>query len=274
MYDAYQERRRGGPWGEVSLAIAELEPRAALSVPIDLGDGPIGTLDLYATNPRGWDHTEVCALQSYAGWWPGCSARRPRPTSPGGWPTSSRSPWPPGCRSSRLGRADAGATSERPEGRCCTCCERALSGQTVVMRTRRPPGTVPRSAFAGLCFPPEVIVLAVCWYLRFGLSFREGFEPPTARSVGCRRPSLPVPSASSRACSSWSAPMSLDGSGIIPARHTRRGRTVVADPGHGCQTRRLVTPRLPPAVEGQSTGSVASTRTTSLEFAKWRPRPR
>jgi hypothetical protein len=24
-------------------------------------------LDLYATNPRGWDHTDVCALQAYAG---------------------------------------------------------------------------------------------------------------------------------------------------------------------------------------------------------------
>ena len=67
MYDAYQERRRGGPWGEISLTIADLEPRSALSVPIDLGDGPIGTLDLYATNPRGWDRTEVCALQTYAG---------------------------------------------------------------------------------------------------------------------------------------------------------------------------------------------------------------
>ena len=67
MYDAYQERRRGGPWGQVSLAIADLEPRSALSVPIDLGDGPIGTLDLYATDPRGWDHTDVCALQAYAG---------------------------------------------------------------------------------------------------------------------------------------------------------------------------------------------------------------
>ena len=49
------------------MAIADLEPRSALSVPIDLGDGPIGTLDLYATNPRGWDHTDVCALQTYAG---------------------------------------------------------------------------------------------------------------------------------------------------------------------------------------------------------------
>ena len=67
MYDAYQERRRGGPWGEISLAIADLEPRSALSVPIELDGGPIGTLDLYATNPRGWDHSEVSALQTYAG---------------------------------------------------------------------------------------------------------------------------------------------------------------------------------------------------------------
>ena len=67
MYDAYQERRRGGPWGEMTLAIADLEPRSALSVPIDLGDGPIGTLDIYSTNPRGWDHSEVSALQTYAG---------------------------------------------------------------------------------------------------------------------------------------------------------------------------------------------------------------
>ena len=67
MYDAYQERRRGGPWGEVSLTIVDLEARSALSVPIDLGHGPIGTLDIYTTNPRGWDHTDVCALQAYAG---------------------------------------------------------------------------------------------------------------------------------------------------------------------------------------------------------------
>jgi GAF domain len=75
MYDAYQERRRGGPWGEVSLAIADLAPRSALSVPIDLGDGPIGTLDLYATNARGWDHSEVSALQTYAGVVAGLLAR-------------------------------------------------------------------------------------------------------------------------------------------------------------------------------------------------------
>jgi transposase, IS6 family len=64
------------------------------------------------------------------------------------------------------------------------CCERALSGQTVVMRTRRPrSATVPRSAFAGFCFPPEVIVPAVRWYLRFGLSFRDVEELLAERGV-------------------------------------------------------------------------------------------
>jgi len=52
------------------------------------------------------------------------------------------------------------------------------------MRTRRPrPATVPRSAFAGFCFPPEVIVLAVGWYLRFGLSFRDVEELLAERGV-------------------------------------------------------------------------------------------
>jgi transposase-like protein len=31
----------------------------------------------------------------------------------------------------------------------------------------------PRSAFAGFRFPVDVIVLAVRWYLRFGLSYRD-----------------------------------------------------------------------------------------------------
>jgi IS6 family transposase len=41
------------------------------------------------------------------------------------------------------------------------------------MRTRGPrSAAVARSTFAGFCFPPEVIVLAVRWYLRFALSYR------------------------------------------------------------------------------------------------------
>jgi transposase-like protein len=52
------------------------------------------------------------------------------------------------------------------------------------MRTRRPrPAPVPRSAFAGFCFPPEVIVLAVRWYLRFGLSYRDVEELLAERGI-------------------------------------------------------------------------------------------
>jgi hypothetical protein len=54
-------------WGEITLALVELQIRSALSVPVQLGGGPIGTLDVYATAPGGWDATEVSALQTYAG---------------------------------------------------------------------------------------------------------------------------------------------------------------------------------------------------------------
>jgi DDE domain len=52
------------------------------------------------------------------------------------------------------------------------------------MRTRRPrPAPATRSAFAGFRFPPNVIVLAVRWYLRFGLSYRDVEELPAERGV-------------------------------------------------------------------------------------------
>jgi transposase-like protein len=42
------------------------------------------------------------------------------------------------------------------------------------MRIRRPRlASVVRAAFAGFCFSPDVIVLAVRWYLRFALSYRD-----------------------------------------------------------------------------------------------------
>jgi putative methionine-R-sulfoxide reductase with GAF domain len=54
-------------WGEITLAFVELQIRSGLSVPVELGGGPIGTLDVYAAAPGGWDATEVSALQAYAG---------------------------------------------------------------------------------------------------------------------------------------------------------------------------------------------------------------
>jgi transposase-like protein len=52
------------------------------------------------------------------------------------------------------------------------------------MRTRRP-GHAPiaSSVFAGFRFPPDVIVLAVRWYLRFGLSYRDIAELLVERGI-------------------------------------------------------------------------------------------
>jgi transposase-like protein len=52
------------------------------------------------------------------------------------------------------------------------------------MSTRRPgPAPIPRSTFAGFCLPSDVIVLAVRWYLRFALSYRDVEELLTERGV-------------------------------------------------------------------------------------------
>ena len=45
------------------------------------------------------------------------------------------------------------------------------------------PHPAPRSAFAGYRFPPEVITLAVRWYLRFGLSYRDVEELLAERGI-------------------------------------------------------------------------------------------
>jgi transposase-like protein len=52
------------------------------------------------------------------------------------------------------------------------------------MRTRRVrPDPIARSAFADFCFPPEVIVLSVRWYLRFALSYRDVEELLAERGI-------------------------------------------------------------------------------------------
>ena len=45
------------------------------------------------------------------------------------------------------------------------------------------PTPISRSAFAGFCFPPDVILLAVRWYLRFGLSYRDVEELLAERGI-------------------------------------------------------------------------------------------
>jgi GAF domain-containing protein len=41
--------------------------QGALSVPVEVHGGPIGSLDLYSSQPRDWDDSEIGALQAYAG---------------------------------------------------------------------------------------------------------------------------------------------------------------------------------------------------------------
>jgi GAF domain-containing protein len=41
--------------------------RGALSVPVEVLGGPIGTLDLFTAIPRAWDDSEVAAAHAYAG---------------------------------------------------------------------------------------------------------------------------------------------------------------------------------------------------------------
>ena len=51
------------------------------------------------------------------------------------------------------------------------------------LSTRRHPAPVSRSAFAGFRFPAEVITVAVRWYLRYGLSYRDVEELLAERGV-------------------------------------------------------------------------------------------
>ena len=54
-------------WAEFTQVLVSEGICAALSVPVELDGGVIGTLDIYARQARGWDPSEVAALQAYAG---------------------------------------------------------------------------------------------------------------------------------------------------------------------------------------------------------------
>src|ERR1700694_3554522 len=53
----------------------------------------------------------------------------------------------------------------------------------MVSRRCRPIPVVPSWAFAGFRFPLEIIVLAVRWYLRYGLSYRDVEELLAERGI-------------------------------------------------------------------------------------------
>jgi transposase, IS6 family len=76
------------------------------------------------------------------------------------------------------------------------------------MRTCRPrPAPIARSAFAGFRFPPDVIVLAVRWYLRFALSYRDVEELLAERGIEVDHVTIYRWCFASRAC--WPRPPAL-----------------------------------------------------------------
>jgi hypothetical protein len=52
---------------DVAAVLLDASFRAALSVPVELAGGPIGTLDAYARGERAWNESEVSALQACGG---------------------------------------------------------------------------------------------------------------------------------------------------------------------------------------------------------------
>ena len=59
---------QSGALGWASASDGTAEARSGdLNVPVHVGGGPVGTLDVYLTAPRRWDDSEVAALHAYAG---------------------------------------------------------------------------------------------------------------------------------------------------------------------------------------------------------------
>src|SRR6185312_12517025 len=56
-------------------------------------------------------------------------------------------------------------------------------GQAGLMRRRHSRLPVPRCSFAGFRFPPDVIMIAVRWYPRYALSYRDVEELLAERGI-------------------------------------------------------------------------------------------
>jgi transposase-like protein len=98
------------------------------------------------------------------------------------------------------------------------------------MRSRPRPAPVPQSAFTGFRFSPDVIVLAVRWYLRFGLSYRDVEELLAERGVEVDHVTVyrwvlrftPLLAEAARPC------RHLVGGPLVRGRDLREGRRPVA----------------------------------------------
>ncbi len=77
------------------------------------------------------------------------------------------------------------ADVEEVEGGRCVRGRACLLGKARGVKRRRscPPINPCSGSFAGFRFPPEVILLAVRWYLRYGLSYRDLEELLAERGI-------------------------------------------------------------------------------------------
>jgi hypothetical protein len=63
---AVQDLRSERVWDRIAAVVGQLQVYGVLSVPVRLADQPVGTLDVYVTQPRAWTPGEVEALGAFA----------------------------------------------------------------------------------------------------------------------------------------------------------------------------------------------------------------
>jgi GAF domain-containing protein len=63
---AVQDLRAAPAWARLDAVVGQLHVRGVLSVPVRLGDQPVGTLDVYGTQPRAWTAHELEAMGEFA----------------------------------------------------------------------------------------------------------------------------------------------------------------------------------------------------------------
>jgi hypothetical protein len=63
---AVRDLTRELAWDRIGVVVRQLQVRGVLSVPVRLVDQPVGTLNVYASQPRAWSPAEVQALGAFA----------------------------------------------------------------------------------------------------------------------------------------------------------------------------------------------------------------
>jgi GAF domain-containing protein len=63
---AVEDLRRELAWDRLAVVVGQLRVRGVLSVPVRLAGQPVGTLDVYVTQPRAWSAGEVEAVGALA----------------------------------------------------------------------------------------------------------------------------------------------------------------------------------------------------------------